>query len=109
MSHGDNVIQNTAQMLGTKGCDYLTTGSLTFVNDVNNKGWYGFQVNETAVVSAVTFKDKDGTTVSFTPTWLSKSLSAGAWIPAGKSSYAGRFVWMTAVTVDSGSILLYRD
>lgn len=109
MNHGDNVIQNTAQMIGSKGVDYLTTGTLTYAYDLNNRGWYGFTVNEAAVVTAATFRDKDGTAISFSPNWYNVTLAAGAWIPAGKSSYAGKFVWITSITLSSGSILLYRD
>jgi hypothetical protein len=109
MTHGDNVIKNTAQALGTVGVDYATTGTTVFAYSVNHPGWYGFVVNADAVIDTATFKDKDGNTTTVSQSWFDVTLSQGMWIPSGNSSQAGgEDVWITSITVTSGSILLYR-
>ena len=110
MLHGENVIQNTAEAIGSKGVDYATTGTTLFAYSDNHPGWYGFVINEDAVIDTAIFRDKGGDTTTISQSWFDVTLKSGMWIPSGNSSQAGgEDVWITSITVTSGSILLYRS
>jgi len=96
---------NTAKAVGGNGVNYVATGSDYFTG--GGMGWYGFVVNEDAVVGAVVLNDNQGNTVSLTPSWIGKTLAAGMWIPFGV--HLTNDIYATGVGVTSGSILLYRD
>jgi hypothetical protein len=98
-----NESHNTAFLRGGDGVDYC--GAATLSSGFNR--WNSLVVNEAAVISAATFKDKEGAAVSFTPTWLNVTLSAGAFIPFGLVNEAE--IFCTSITVTSGSVLLYKD
>lgn len=100
-----------ARATGATGFDYCGAETLAYTASAakssDSEGWYAFVVNEDAVVSAVVFKDRDGATLTVTPTWLNHTLAAGAYCPAGFIS--GEDAYISSITVDSGSILLYAD
>jgi hypothetical protein len=99
-----------ARAIGNSGCDYLTTGTLTYATQWPNntsKGWYGFVVLTAATVTAVTFKDLAGNILTLTPTWKSVEIPAGAWVPAG--FIAGKDAYISAITLSGGVIMLYCD
>ena len=102
---------NTARAIGSSGCDYLGTGTLAYSSSIyaNNQstGWYGFVVHTAATVTAVTFKDKSGNTLTGSPTWLNQSLAAGLWIPAG--FLGGQDAYISSITTSGGAIILYAD
>lgn len=100
-----------ARATGNQGCDYLTTGTLAFTASIyktdQSTGWYAFVVAEEATVTAVTFKDKSGNTLTGTPTWKSVALPAGAYIPAG--FLGGNDAYISSITLSGGKIILYAD
>ncbi len=96
---------NTAKAVGGNGVDYLATGSDYY--DGGGMGWYGFVVNEDAVVGAVEIYDNQGSAVSLTPSWIGKTLAAGMFIPFGV--HLTNDIYAKGIAVTSGSILLYRD
>ena len=101
---------NTARAVGNQGCDYLTTGTLAFSSSIyatDGQGWYGFVVDTAATVTAVTFKDRSGNTLTGSPTWLNNSLSAGVFIPAG--FLGGQDAYISSITLSGGAIILYAD
>jgi len=101
---------NTARAVGSSGVDYITTGTLTYATEWplnTSKGWYAFVVAEEATVSAVTFVDSDGDTLTKTPTWKSVALPVGSFIPAGFIN--GKDAYISAITISAGKILLYLD
>lgn len=101
----NNTIFNEHQV-GYSGCDYATTGTVT-PSALGSGRWFGFVVNETAVIASMTLKNAAGTTVSFSPTWLTKSLAAGQYVSFGV--YRGEKLYCTSIVVTSGSVLLYID
>lgn len=101
-----------ARAVGNSGCDYLTTGSLTYATQwptSKSYGWYAFVVAEAATVTAVTLKDRDGNTLTTdeTITWLNVSLPAGSFIPAG--FVTGEDAYISSITLSGGKIILYLD
>ncbi len=103
---------SVARATGNSGCDYLTTGTLTYATQWptnTSKGWYAFVVLAAATVTAVTLKDRGGNTLtpSQTTTWLNVELAAGAYIPAG--FVGGEDAYVSAITLSGGSIILYLD
>jgi len=102
---------NTARSVGNSGCDYLTTGTLAYTSSIyavtGSTGWYGFVVDTTATVTAVTFKDRDGNTLAGSPTWLNTGLAAGVYIPAG--FLAGKDAYISSITLSGGAVILYAD
>ena len=95
---------NTAHMRGGNGCDYATTGTVTAGTGIK---WYGFVVNEDAVIASATFVDSDGGALTYSPTWATKTLAAGTFIPFGVINSEDCFA--SAIVVTSGSVILYRN
>lgn len=103
----NNANWNTAKMSANNGVDYCGAETLTPAKYAGSERWFGFWVNAECSVSALTLKDKNGTTISFTPTWVGKTLSAGAYISFG--IYQNEPLYCTSITNDSGSIILLLD
>ena len=101
-----------ARATGNSGTDYLTTGTLTYATQwpINTStGWYAFVVGEAATVTAVTFKDRGGNTLTpvSTTTWLNVELPVGFYVSAGFVD--GEDAYISAITLSGGVIALFLD
>jgi hypothetical protein len=103
-----NCDYNTAYSRGGDGVDYAGAGTLS-----TEKRWNCFVVNEDAVITSGVFVRKDKTTVvTYSPSWLGKTLTAGAFIPLPLMEVepgVEEFIYCKTIVVASGSILLYID
>ncbi len=70
-----NADVNTSRLAGNNGAKFVENGTITGV-------FYGFMPhNAGCKVTAVSFKDKSGADVTFTPTWVNTTLDLDAFIP----------------------------